>query len=788
MTRELDRRDFSVNKVTAAQEAELQARASEVSARLPGTQQVRIASFDATTGNPRMVTSEAAPAETGNYIQRALDHVRNISGVLGLAPTQPAEFVADSHLQQTSSNAVTVHLQQQYKGIHIFQAAQAVRFAPDGTIQDTTGSSVTVAQEVPVSPKLSVQEAVLRAAEYVAVPQPDEQGATDPFGQPLNLTSVDLTGFVPKVIATFPGKPDSPTVLEAGPFGDEIKASLIWFPLGNDLRLAWEVIVTMPAYEGQYRTMVDADSGEILYCHQLVQTVVAQGNVYRVDGASPRQMTNVPLSLGDYARPIPGGLPPGFPDTWVEVDSTVGNSTNAHQGDNGPTFQGTVQAGVLTFDPANAVGVEQEVLNIFYYCCYMHDYFYLLGFREADGNFQQDDFGRGGVESDRVDARAYPGAVTGTASMFTPVDGSSPVMRMGLVTSTNRHTALDSSVIFHEFMHGVTNRLVGGPLNVHALDAIQSGGMGEGWGDYDACTINNSTVVGAWVVNRAGGIRGFPYDSNFPDNFGNLGTGRYTEVHNIGEIWCATLMEMTRNIGKTLGVQLVVDALKLSPANPSFLDMRDAILRALDNMLVAGQLNSPEHFMALYRIWVAFAKFGMGPGARSNGAQLSGIVADFNLPPMLKTMWHTIRHADGSWQPFFGDVGGQVLPPGVFASVDCAGIDGELHVCGVTEGGGMWHTIRHADGSWQPFFGDVKGQAGNPGPFLAVGCAGINAELHVCGVIVTDGGIWHTIRHSDGSWQPFGDVKSQTSDPGRLIRVGCAGIDGELHVSAVTLA
>ena len=689
MTRELDRRDFSVNKVTAAQEAQLQARASEVSAHLPGTQQVRIASFDATTGNPRMIISEAAPAETGNYVQRALDYVRNISGVLGLAPTQPAEFVADPHIQRTSSNAVTVNLQQQYKGIPIFQAAQAVRFAPDGTLQDTTGSSVTVAQEVPVSPKLSVQEAVLRAAEYVAVPQPDEQGATDQFGERLNLTSVDLTGFVPKVIATFPNKPDSPTVLEAGPFGDEIKASLIWFPLGNELRLAWEVIVTMPAYEGQYRTMVDANSGEILYCHQLVQTVAAQGNVYLVDGGSPRQMTNFPLPLGNYGRPIPGGLPAVFPDTWVAVDSAVGNCTNGHQGDNGPTLQGAVQAGLLTFDPANAVGVDQEVLNIFYYCCYMHDYFYLLGFREADGNFQQDDFGRGGVGSDRVDARAYPGAVAGTASMFTPIDGSTPVMRMGLVTSTNRHTALDSSVIFHEFMHGVTNRLVGGPLNVHALDAIQSGGMGEGWGDYDACTINNSTVVGAWVVNQAGGIRGFPYDSNFPDNFGNLGTGRYTEVHNIGEIWCATLMEMTRNIGKALGVQLVVDALKLSPANPSFLDMRDAILRALDNMLAAGQLNAGQHFTVWLGIWRAFAKFGMGPGAQSNGAQLTGIVADFNLP---KT-WHLADLTAATGAP--NATAGSNLTSYIFTAqqtqhVFYRGDDGHIRELW-WEGAGGWH-------------------------------------------------------------------------------------------------
>src|SRR5262249_44008487 len=146
----------------------------------------------------------------------------------------------------------------------------------------------------------------------------------------------------------------------------------------------------------------------------------------------------------------------------------------------------------------------------------------------------------------------------------------------------------------HEFMHGVTNRLVGGPMNVHALDDPQSASMGEGWGDYVACTINNVTILGNWVLNNTTGIRGFPYDSNFPDGFDAIGTGRYTEAHNIGEIWCATLMEMNRRTDRNLAMQLVVDALKLAPANPSFLAMRDSIFSALENMRSAGRITTPQ--------------------------------------------------------------------------------------------------------------------------------------------------------------------------------------------------
>jgi hypothetical protein len=155
--------------------------------------------------------------------------------------------------------------------------------------------------------------------------------------------------------------------------------------------------------------------------------------------------------------------------------------------------------------------------------------------------------------------------------------------------------------------------------------------MGEGWSDYIACVNNNMiTVVGSWVLNDPAGIRDFPYDSNFPDHFGKLGTGRYlsSKPHNIGEIWCATLMEMTRNVGINPSLQIVIDALKLSPANPSFLDMRDAILQAAQDLRTVGRITAREHFDIRRQITKVFSRFQMGPRAQSNAAQLTGIVGD----------------------------------------------------------------------------------------------------------------------------------------------------------------
>jgi Tc toxin complex TcA C-terminal TcB-binding domain/Neuraminidase-like domain/Salmonella virulence plasmid 28.1kDa A protein len=154
-------------------------------------------------------------------------------------------------------------------------------------------------------------------------------------------------------------------------------------------------------------------------------------------------------------------------------------------------------------------------------------------------------------------------------------------------------------------------------------------------------------------------------------------------------------------------------------------------------------------------------------------------------------LFHVLRHFDGSWQRSFGDVKAATgTNPGRFSSVACA-VDrtGILHVCATTVDGGIWHTLRHTNGSWQPSLGSVKAAArSDPGEARSVACAvDLNNALHVCAA-TTDGSIWHTLRNQDGSWQHyFGSVKAVTSDPGVIRLVACAtDRDSVLHVCAVT--
>jgi subtilisin family serine protease len=145
-------------------------------------------------------------------------------------------------------------------------------------------------------------------------------------------------------------------------------------------------------------------------------------------------------------------------------------------------------------------------------------------------------------------------------------------------------------------------------------------------------------------------------------------------------------------------------------------------------------------------------------------------------------LWHTMRQAEGSWQPF-GDVEAQAGEMGTLTDAAAASIGPELHLVAVNAQGRLWHTIRYPGGAWQPF-GDIEGQAGEMGKLTDAAAASIGADLHVV-AINAQGRLWHTIRYAGGSWQPFGDIEGQTGDMGKLVDVAVAAVGGSLHVVAV---
>ncbi|HRI61134.1 MAG TPA: T9SS-dependent M36 family metallopeptidase [Saprospiraceae bacterium] len=215
-------------------------------------------------------------------------------------------------------------------------------------------------------------------------------------------------------------------------------------------------------------------------------------------------------------------------------------------------------------------------------------------------------------------------------------------------TPPDRDGSLDNGVVIHEFGHGLSNRLTGGPSNSNCLFHNEEGG--EGWSDWlallltiepgDAGTDARGIGTYAFGDTTGRGIRRFPYSTDMAVNsqsYGDLAISG--EVHNIGEIWSQALWDMTwklidqegfdpdwynGNGGNNTALRLVIEGMRLQPCSPGYIDARNAIIAA-DEILY---LNAHRCL-----IWKAFAGRGMGVLADQGSPNATGDeTEDFSLP------------------------------------------------------------------------------------------------------------------------------------------------------------
>ncbi|KAF9456503.1 Fungalysin metallopeptidase-domain-containing protein [Collybia nuda] len=282
--------------------------------------------------------------------------------------------------------------------------------------------------------------------------------------------------------------------------------------------------------------------------------------------------------------------------------------------------------------PTTTANVNAARVNAFYLGNTMHDLAYRYGFNEASFNFQNNNFGEGGAQNDRVTISVQDAAGTNNADFSTPPDGQSGHMRMFLwtLTSPQRDGALENDIVVHEFTHGITNRMTGGGTG-RCLQTTEAGGMGEGWSDAMAEWTEQTSsavpdyVLGQYVTNTPAGIRTHPYSTSASVNPLRYSSVKaLNEVHNIGEVWANILHNVYASLvgahgwsptprtttcateGNILFLHIFIDALALQPCNPTFVSARDAWIQADAN-----------RYMGANRciLWKAFASRGLGVGA-----------------------------------------------------------------------------------------------------------------------------------------------------------------------------
>ncbi len=734
----------------------------------------------------------------GDPLIIALDFIQSRSQELGVTAADVADLVVTDQYVSAHTGVTHIYLQQQYQGIRVLNGRININIAADGRVLNVGNRLVAnLAGSVNRdTPAISAETAVQAAAHQLD----------------LSLTEALV------VEQTIGGPSQSVIFSDGGISQNSIPVHLVYEAVDTGIvRLAWNVEIYELSSLHWWTVRIDAVSGEMISQTDYVNSenwgetpeednVVLNPDDYRVFAHPKESPYDGPNTL--EADPANATASPfGWHDTngaaGAEFTITQGNNVHADtdlDANNSPDGNSPDGGAGLVFDyvfdPAQQPSgyIPFAVTNLFYWNNIIHDVMYLYGFDEVSGNFQENNYGNGGLGSDYVHADAQDGSGTDNANFATPPDGSNPRMQMfiwtnpfaqlvtvnspititgsytanpsinggtgmgltadleivndgvaptddgcqtivndltgkialmvwsqGICNSSvfvgnaasagavgaiiidinpipltnfggnaaipsvaigsdhgqlflntiitggltinatlednpsgqiNRDSDLDNGIIAHEYGHGISNRLTGGPGTTSCLNNAEQ--MGEGWSDLMTLILHASAAdtpttnrgVGTYALFDAPdgvGIRLFPYNTDMtvnPETYDSIITNG-TSPHSLGEVWAAMYWEVYWNLvdkhgfnpniyddwttgGNNLALQLLLDGMKLQPCLPGMVDGRDAILAA-DMALTSGD-NQCE-------IWEGFAKRGLGfsadqgsPFSRTDGTEA------FDLP------------------------------------------------------------------------------------------------------------------------------------------------------------
>jgi extracellular elastinolytic metalloproteinase len=629
-----------------------------------------VVDVDPLTGTPRVVArldGFLTEPSGGDAADVVLDYVRTNEAVFKL----DADDLAGLRLVRAETDAFGVHhllWAQEAGGIRVFNGDLRASVTADGRIVNVLGSSI---------PDLTLPAEAASVGAAAAV-----TAALDDAGHPVRRA--------PHALAAPRG------AARATRFAGGHAAGLVLVNTGRGVRLAWHVTADAD-FDEVYTSLVDAESGDVLESENKVEAVDALGEAWEYYPGAAAGGSAVLANwtqrgwLPAYATILNGPYAQVYADlndndvadmgeNASELDSTWDYNLNEEQHADGLCAPNPGFPSICTWDSTStaswAPNQKQNAAQVFHFVNTFHDHLK----NDPDIAWTARTF----ENADKVVAHSDDGASTGSAgsflgslmpdpdhvnnaNMLTPPEGSSPRMQMYLFTSTGGvglgltpdvNGGDDAAVVYHEYAHGLSNRLITYANGWGALDAFQSGAMGEGWSDWYALDFlvgegyaPNTGAVGDVTLDRYPGndqpsLRTEGLDcpvvaasSACPGGDDTGAHGGYTlgdlghiwsggaEVHADGEIWSQTLWDLRQAVGVGDARFLVTEAMRLSPRNPSFLDMRNAILQANEVGVLDGRSDHED------MIWQVFAGRGMGYFAATEDADDTSPIESFALPP-----------------------------------------------------------------------------------------------------------------------------------------------------------
>jgi hypothetical protein len=472
-------------------------------------------------GYRRPTISHGSPRRplTGPGGGRAADvsknYIREHGEQAGLSPDDVADLLVTSETKSRHSGITHVYLRQRVDGREVFGADSNFNVGPDGALLSFGTSFLPGVRESVnrTSPEIGAAAAAAAAAAHVGLVP------TQPFS----------------AIESKDGVEQETVLTEGGIASTPIVAKLVYQPVDPaDVRLAWQVDIDEASRQHLWRITVDAGTGEVLNQEDYVvednwdlpsdageafggvtsegddgdavaalssPTPAFDGSSYRVF-AMPKESPN-DGSQSLVENPADATASPfGWHDTnqtpGAEFTLTRGNNVHAYldqDASNAADAGADVDGGAgLDFDFAANLAEhaqnyrEAVVTNLFYWNNLFHDVLYRYGFDEASGNFQANNYGRGGLGGDYVRAEAADGAGTNNANFSTPVESGTsagtPRMQMFLWPGDQFGSPNQVVVDGVGTFNATWARFSPAPTVAGTAGAIVNGGNGCTTGDY----------------------------------------------------------------------------------------------------------------------------------------------------------------------------------------------------------------------------------------------------------------------------------------------------------------
>lgn len=451
----------------------------------------------------------------------ALRHLEQKAADWGLGSGDIRE-VRVSHQFQSKHNQVThYYLLQHYQNIEVEGAIVGVHIKPDGKVGYATNRFIGKLED-----KVKATTASL-----------DALTAIDKATSHLGLTKDESIQFEEKLAehsyVFSPGKTAA----------SKIRVQLLYWPRpgSNAVELAWRVHLQEASRSLKvWDILVDAQDGQVL--HQRDRVLRCSFSKHKGhehsdsctdDKVSRFQSLTDALTLGEGFPPLAGETynvfplplsnplegarqlvtspadPVASPYGWHDTDGqpgaeytiTRGNNVYAYDdrdGNDAPSGNEPDGGTSLQFDfPLDLskepdTYVEAAVTQLFYINNYMHDFTYAYGFDEAAGNFQENNYGNGGIDGDGVRAHAQDYGEDpyqepadpnddelNNANFFTPLDGFSPVMQMYLFDrqGNDLFTVVEPEPIRGAFETGIASfgpSITSTPLEGQIVNAVDN--------------------------------------------------------------------------------------------------------------------------------------------------------------------------------------------------------------------------------------------------------------------------------------------------------------------------